>query len=156
MDPNDPPPDLAEEEFCRDLEINYCRIPPRSWWAPAGSVPADKGVRQFRRIMDNPANYPVLIHCFGGIHRAGAFSAIYRMEYEHWTNAEAMEEMKLCGYSTLDDEWDISTYLENYQPRWKASGKYKPKPNDCKDAGRKPLSSENKKNEKDLESGARW
>jgi len=68
--------------------------------------------------MDNPANYPVLVHCFGGIHRAGAFTAIYRMEYEHWTNAEAMAEMKRCGYSTLDDEWDISTYLEKYRPRW--------------------------------------
>ena len=40
------------------------------------------------------------------------------MEYEHWTNAEAMTEMKRCGYSTLDDEWDISTYLEKYRPRW--------------------------------------
>ena len=116
---NDPPPDLAEEEFCRDQEIKYVRIPPRSWWAPAGQVPADEGVRQFLEVMDNPDNYPVLIHCFGGIHRAGAFSAIYRMEYQHWTNAQAMAEMKTCGYNTLDDEWDISTYLEKYRPRWK-------------------------------------
>jgi protein tyrosine/serine phosphatase len=116
--PDDPPPDLAEEEYCRDQEINYVRIPPRSWWAPAGEVPADEGIRQFLEVMDNPDNYPVLIHCFGGIHRAGAFTAIYRMEYQHWTNAEAMDEMKRCGYSTLDDEWDISTYLEKYRPRW--------------------------------------
>src|SRR5438477_268659 len=52
--------------------------------------------------------------------RDGAFTASYRMEYEHWTNAEAMAEMKRCGYSTLDDEWDISTYLEKYRPRWQA------------------------------------
>jgi len=116
--PDDPPPDLAEEEYCRDQEINYVRIPPRSWWAPAGEIPADEGIRQFLEVMDNPANYPVLVHCFGGIHRAGAFTAIYRMEYEHWTNAEAMAEMKRCGYNTLDDEWDISTYLEKYRPRW--------------------------------------
>jgi protein tyrosine/serine phosphatase len=116
--PEDPPPDLAEEEFCRDQEINYVRIPPRSWWAPAGEVPADEGIRQFLEVMDNPDNYPVLVHCFGGIHRAGAFTAIYRMEYEHWSNAEAMAEMKRCGYTTLDDEWDISTYLEKYRARW--------------------------------------
>jgi hypothetical protein len=30
-----------------------------------------------------------------------------------------MAEMKTCGYNTLDDEWDISTYLEKYRPRWK-------------------------------------
>jgi protein tyrosine/serine phosphatase len=115
---DDPPPDWAEEKYCQDQEINYVRIPPRSWWAPAGEIPADEGIRQFLEVMDNPDNYPVLIHCFGGIHRAGAFTAIYRMEYEHWTNAEAMAEMKRCGYSTLDDEWDISTYLEKYRPRW--------------------------------------
>jgi protein tyrosine/serine phosphatase len=116
--PEDPPPDLAEEKYCQDQEIHYVRIPPRSWWAPAGQVPADEGIRQFLEVMDNPDNYPVLVHCFGGIHRAGAFTAIYRMEYEHWSNAEAMAEMKHCGYSTLDDEWDISTYLEKYRPRW--------------------------------------
>jgi protein tyrosine/serine phosphatase len=125
--PDDPPPDLAEEEYCKDQEINYVRIPPRSWWAPAGEVPADEGIRQFLEVMDNPDNYPVLIHCFGGIHRAGAFTAIYRMEYEHWSNAEAMAEMKRCGYSTLDDEWDISTYLEKYHPRW-ATNSGKPDP----------------------------
>jgi protein tyrosine/serine phosphatase len=115
--PGDPPPDLMEEKYCQDQEISYVRIPPRSWWAPAGEIPADEGIRTFLEVMDNPENYPVLVHCFGGIHRAGAFTAIYRMEYEHWTNTEAMAEMKRCGYSTLDDEWDISTYLEKYRPR---------------------------------------
>src|SRR5260370_1402826 len=105
----DPPPDEAEEKYCQDQEINYVRIPPRSWWAPAGQIPADEGIRQFLEVMDNPNNCPVLVHCFGGIHRAGAFTAIYRMEYEHWSNAGAMAEMKPCGYSTLDEEWDIST-----------------------------------------------
>ena len=118
VNPGDPPPDLMEEKYCRDQEINYVRIPPRSWWAPAGQIPADEGIRTFLEVMDKPENYPVLIHCFGGVHRAGAFTAIYRMEYERWTNAEAMAEMKRCGYSTLDDEWDISTYLEKYRPRW--------------------------------------
>jgi protein tyrosine/serine phosphatase len=117
----DPPPDEAEEKYCQDQEINYVRIPPRSWWAPTGEIPADEGIRQFLEVMDNPNNYPVLVHCFGGIHRAGAFTAIYRMEYEHWSNAEAMAEMKHYGYSTLDDEWDISTYLEKYRPRWQGT-----------------------------------
>jgi hypothetical protein len=40
------------------------------------------------------------------------------MEYEHWSNDEAIGEMKACGYSNLDDEWDILGYLEQYRPRW--------------------------------------
>jgi tyrosine-protein phosphatase SIW14 len=81
-------------------------------------VPADEGVQRFREIMDEPKNYPVLIHCFGGIHRTGAFCAIYRMEYEHWTNEQAIAEMRACGYKDLDDEWDLLGYLEQYRPRW--------------------------------------
>src|SRR5260370_40138138 len=113
----DLPPDLAEEEYCRAEEINYCRISPRTWWAPGGRLPAaEEGVGQFREIMDDPKNYPVLIHCFAGIHRTGAFCAIYRMEYEQWTNAQAIAEMRACGYKDLEDEWDLLVYLEQYQP----------------------------------------
>ena len=37
--PGDPPPDLAEEEWCRKEEILHVRIPPRAWEAADGSVP---------------------------------------------------------------------------------------------------------------------
>jgi protein tyrosine/serine phosphatase len=115
----DPPPDKKEEDYCRDHGINYERISPRSWWAPAGEVPAEEGVRQFRQVMDNPENFPVLVHCFAGIHRTGAFCAIYHMEYEHWSNERAIDELKANGYTNLDDEWDVLTYLERYHPRWR-------------------------------------
>jgi protein tyrosine/serine phosphatase len=117
--PDNAPPDFSEEDYCAAEEITYCRIAPRNWWAPDGSVPAEEGVQRFRAIMDDPVNYPVLIHCFGGIHRTGAFCAIYRMEYEHWSNDQAIAEMRACGYKDLDDEWDLLTYLEQYRPRWK-------------------------------------
>jgi len=114
--PGNPPPDRVEEEYCKAQEIHYVRIPPRTWWAADGSVPAEKGIRRFLRVMDDPQNYPVLIHCFAGIHRSGAFCAVYRMEYQHWSNAQAIAEMKTCGYSHLDDEWDVLGYIEQYRP----------------------------------------
>ncbi len=116
---NDPPPDRAEETYCKSEGINYCRISPRTWWSPDGSIPAEKGVEQFRAVMDDLKNYPVLIHCFAGIHRTGAFCAVYRMEYEHWSNGRAIDEMRALGYKDLDDEWDLLGYLEQYEPRWK-------------------------------------
>jgi tyrosine-protein phosphatase SIW14 len=116
--PGLPPPDRAEEEFCNGEEVNYVRIPPRSWDAPDGAAPADEGVQKFRAVLDDPRNYPVLVHCLAGIHRTGAYCAIYRMEYEHWTNERAIAEVRACGYSNLDDEWDILGYLEQYRPTW--------------------------------------
>ncbi|HEV3203948.1 MAG TPA: tyrosine-protein phosphatase [Gemmataceae bacterium] len=115
----EPPPDWEEEEYCRSEDINYVRIPPRTWWSADGSVPAEKGIRQFLEVMDHPENYPVLVHCFAGIHRTGAICAVYRMEYQDWTNTQAIAEMKACGYNTLEDEWDVLGYIEKYQPRKK-------------------------------------
>ncbi len=110
--------DRAEEEFCKSEEINFVRILPSRWGDEGGCVPVEAGVRRFREIMSDPHNYPVLMHCFAGIHRAGSYCAIYRMEFEHWSNAEAIAEMKACGYSNLDDELDILGFMEQYRASW--------------------------------------
>jgi protein tyrosine/serine phosphatase len=115
----EPPPDQDEERFCRAAGLNYHRLPPRHWWAAAGPAPVEENVRKFRQIMADRNNYPVLIHCCAGIHRTGAYCAIYRMECEHWSNAQALDELHRFGYEHLYDEWDILTYLEDYRPSWK-------------------------------------
>jgi protein tyrosine/serine phosphatase len=107
------PPDLAEESFCHDLGLKHVRIPYRMWWLVNGSIPADKGVDMFLEVMRDPANYPVLIHCFAGIHRTGAYCAIYRMEFENWSNEQAMAEMKVYGY--VEEHPDVFSYLEHYR-----------------------------------------
>jgi tyrosine-protein phosphatase SIW14 len=120
-DPGLTPPDLAEENYCIDQEVNYLRLPPLAWedrTNPKGPAPVDANVHKFLKVMRDPKNYPVLVHCFAGVHRTGAFTAIYRMEFEHWTHAEALAEMRACGYTTLDEEWDILGYLERYRPAW--------------------------------------
>jgi len=110
--------DRAEEEFCKSEEINFVRILPSRWGDEGGSVPVEAGVQRFREIMNDPHNYPALVHCFAGIHRAGSYCAIYRMEFEHWSNAQAIAEMKECGYCNLDDELDILGFMEQYRPTW--------------------------------------
>jgi protein tyrosine/serine phosphatase len=115
--PGQEPPDRAEEEHCRKRAINYVRIPPRNWSAPDGSVPAEVGVRQFLEVLDNPANHPVLIHCLRGVHRTGAYCAVFRMEYDGWSHAAALAELRELGYDRLTEEWDVREYLERYQLR---------------------------------------
>jgi protein tyrosine/serine phosphatase len=117
--PGEPPPDLDDEEYCRDQEITYVRIPPAHWWSSVPPPPADEGVRRFCAVMADPKNYPVLIHCCAGIHRTGAYCAVYRMEFQHWNNAAAIAELHDSGYENLLNEWDVLTYLEEYRPSWK-------------------------------------
>lgn len=116
--------DREEEEFCQREELTYARIPPQSWDRHDGVAPVDVGVCRFRAIMADKRNYPVLVHCFAGVHRTGAYVAVYRMEHEGWSNARAMAEMKACGYANLDAELDILGYLDGYR-----SGR------PCQDAG---------------------
>src|SRR4051812_16928783 len=83
---NPVPPDQWEEGFCANLGIRYVRMPLRVWSYDHGVVPADENVRRFLNIMADPKNSPVLIHCYKGVHRTGTYTAIYRMEYQGWSN----------------------------------------------------------------------
>ncbi len=111
--------DQATEAVCRKEEVYFVRIMPNAWGDVGWGVPAAEGVRKFHEVMSEPRNYPVLLHCFAGVHRTGIFTAIYRMEFEHWTNADAMQEMRSCGYTELDEHLDVLGYLEGYRPAWK-------------------------------------
>jgi tyrosine-protein phosphatase SIW14 len=117
----DRPDDLVEEEFCRKEEVAFYRLPPKHWDTTDGPAEAEPNVRKFRDIISDPDNYPILVHCFAGIHRTGAYVAIYRMEREHWTNEAAIAEVQALGYDHLDVELDVLGYLEQYRPTWKES-----------------------------------
>jgi hypothetical protein len=125
--------DRDEEAFCESEEVTFVRIPPSGWGDFGGVVPVEAGVRKFKEVLSDPRNYPVLLHCFAGIHRTGAYTAIYRMEFEHWTNAEAMSEMRACGYATLDEELDILGFMEQYRPSWQPA---EPPPSETPESAR--------------------
>jgi protein tyrosine/serine phosphatase len=81
-------------------------------------VPKPENLKTFFRIMDNPANYPVLIHCYHGLGRAELYSAIYRIEYENFTNEEARSGVKtLIKWSSFDDGKPKGEYLKAYKSR---------------------------------------
>jgi hypothetical protein len=70
--------------------------------------------------MDDPANRPVLVHCRAGLHRTGTLAALYRMEYEHWSLDQALQELLENGFGmrecTSRNQY-ILQYLLIYRPR---------------------------------------
>jgi tyrosine-protein phosphatase SIW14 len=56
--------------------------------------PKHEQIEQFLKLVTDPENQPVFIHCHGGRHRTGATIAIYRMAYEGWDFDRAFAEMK--------------------------------------------------------------
>ena len=118
-----PDPDEWEEKFCAARKLNHYRVVPRVWEPDTrGYIPAEDTIREFLAVTDRKENYPILVHCFAGIHRTGTMCAIFRMEYHRWPADRAINEMQICGFDPLDMQENIEGYLRAYQPRWKRSG----------------------------------
>jgi len=88
----------SEREICERLGVRYVWISPDL--ISRRNVPADhpRAIDEFLALMDDPASYPVLLHCKAGVNRTGCLAAVYRMEYQGWTRAEAFDEMKSLGF----------------------------------------------------------
>lgn len=81
-------------------------------------VPKQENLDSFFKIMDNPANYPVLIHCYHGVGRAEMYSAIYRIEYEGMDRDEARTSTRfLTKWSSFDLGKPKGDYLHTYTSR---------------------------------------
>jgi tyrosine-protein phosphatase SIW14 len=109
-----------ESEVCRKLGVKFIFLPVElvnSRFFPQ-THPAT--IDNFLKIMDDPANYPVLIHCKAGLHRTGVLTALYREEYEGWTPSEALHELKSHGFGEFVSSTAnpyIVQYVTQYQPR---------------------------------------
>ena len=81
-------------------------------------VPTKENLVLFYKIMDNPANYPVLVHCYHGVGRAELYSAVYRIEYENWDKDEARTNTRfLTKWSSFDLGKPKGDFLHNYIKR---------------------------------------
>lgn len=118
------PPDSWEEQYCAEHHLKHVRIVPRVWGADEqGEIPAEEAVKEFLKVMDESENFPVLVHCFAGIHRTGTMCAVFRMEFHRWSADRAINEMQQSGFDPSDMVENIEGYLREYTPRWKHADK---------------------------------
>jgi protein tyrosine/serine phosphatase len=81
-------------------------------------VPKQENLDSFFKVMDNQDNYPVLIHCYHGIGRAQMYSALYRIEYEGFSNEDARHQAAFpFKFSSFDDGKPKGEYLKTYKSR---------------------------------------
>lgn len=85
---------------------------------PSEQAPNEQNIAIFTKIMDNKDNYPVLIHCYHGTGRAEMYAALYRIEYESFTNEAARQGVRtLIKFSSFDDGTPKGEYLKAYKSR---------------------------------------
>lgn len=101
----------AEAEALAAAGVNHAHL-------PTGQVPPPEVVEAFLEIMSREENLPVLIHCEHGVGRTGLHAAIYRIEFQGWSNACARwEAMLLAGFDSFQKGTDKARFLESYVPK---------------------------------------
>ncbi len=81
------PDDLTPETGPRRLHI-----PIRTWKL------TEDHIVSFLKIVQDPANQPVLVHCKHGADRTGTMVAAYRIVVQGWTKEAALAEMRESRY----------------------------------------------------------
>jgi protein tyrosine phosphatase (PTP) superfamily phosphohydrolase (DUF442 family) len=126
-DPEVGPGGVTEKDVCDRHGVKYVFMPVADVVEqPCVPLPRRDGthvmvpwsVAEFLRIMDDPRNHPVLLHCRVGKHRTGILTAVWKME-QGVSRKEALQEMRDCGF-LLDDRaayWPERAFVETYQPR---------------------------------------
>jgi tyrosine-protein phosphatase SIW14 len=116
------PDGAAESEYVKSLGVRHVQWPmgdEQCWpWPDAWEL------EEFFRLVDDPANRPILVHCMGGRHRTGTLSALYRLEYDRWSPDAALVEMYSFqfGNPIPVQEHNLRTYLPRPLPdalQWK-------------------------------------
>ena len=107
----------AVDEFNKKHHANVVHVN-----IPSRQTPTKKSLKKFFEVLDDEKNYPVLIHCYHGTGRAQIYSALYRIEYEGWSNADARAKTRFIvqalGYkSSFADTKSKGRFLMNYKPR---------------------------------------
>jgi protein tyrosine/serine phosphatase len=98
-----------EQQLVEAAGMNFYRIgmSDKSW-------PAPEKADQFLKIVNDPANQPVFIHCHGGRHRTGIMTAIYRMHKDGWDADRAYAEMKKYDFESGFGHWGLRDYVYDY------------------------------------------
>jgi protein tyrosine/serine phosphatase len=100
----------GEKEAVEAAGMRYVEIPMNMW---KNVDPA--AVRKTLSVMTDPANQPVFVHCSRGADRTGVVAAVYRMEVDGWSEAEAEAEMEAFGFHEFWSQ--LKEFVRRYKGR---------------------------------------
>ena len=98
-----------EQRMVERAGMKFYRIP-----MTTSERPADASVVQFLKIVNDPANQPVYVHCKGGRHRTGVMTAVYRMTQDGWTADRAYQEMKQYRFEAFPGHPALKKFVYDY------------------------------------------
>ena len=100
----------SEERLVRAAGMKFYRIPMNTRVSPT-----EEQLDSFLRLVNDPANQPVYVHCAGGRHRTGVMTAVYRMTHDGWTADQAFKEMKRYDFGADFLHPEFKTFVFAYR-----------------------------------------
>lgn len=85
----------GDRDALRGTGFRYAHIPAQAWNI------GDDDVAQFLKVVTDPANQPVFVHCQQGADRTGLCVAVYRVMEQGWTADEAAAELSAFGHNEI-------------------------------------------------------
>lgn len=105
--------EAEEEAWAAEAGLKFFKIPLSSTRRPTAEQ-----TEYFLKLVNDPDNLPVYVHCAAGKHRTGSMTAIYRITHDSWTAERAFEEMDDYGYYGFPNHGahkkHVFEYYDNY------------------------------------------
>jgi len=88
----------SDEPLARGLDLKLVRIRINTW-----NIEREDVVAALQNLRRASREAPVLVHCQHGADRTGMISALYRILYQGWSKAAALDEMRhgMFGYHAV-------------------------------------------------------
>jgi protein tyrosine/serine phosphatase len=104
----------SEQKSVEGAGMHFVRIP-----MTTSDRPADSAVTQFLKLVNDPANQPVYVHCQGGRHRTGVMTAVYRLTHDKWTADRAFAEMRQYQFEKGFGHGALKQFMFDYYDKLK-------------------------------------
>ena len=104
----------SEQQSVQDAGMHFIRIP-----MTTSDRPDENAVAQFLKLVNDPANQPVYVHCQGGRHRTGVMTAVYRLTHDKWTADRAFAEMRQYEFEKGFGHGALKQFMFGYYDKLK-------------------------------------
>lgn len=94
-------------------QLHHVPFPNTVYWP----WPAPDHLEDLLDFVNNPDNQPILVHCVGGKHRTGTVVALFRMDVDRWSPADAIKEMQAFDFGEISPVQDLNLRTFWARPR---------------------------------------
>ena len=108
--------DPAEQKLVEAAGMKFHRIGMSTRIAPT-----KEQLTSFLKLVNDPANQPVYVHCAGGRHRTGVMTAAYRITHDKWNAEQAFKEMKQFKFGADFLHAEFKQFVYGYPAALRAS-----------------------------------